>query len=664
MNQAIMKSNSYIKKGGETKMNKWKRAMIAGIVLLLASACFSLEAAEASNKEISRGEFIQTLVTELGIDLQTGKELPFVDIDDKLNPYIEAAYRTNIAAGMTASSFAPNEKITREQAYVFLIRALNLRDEYDVGVLTSFTDENSIRDDYKNELAAAAALGLIDTSRPQFQPKAVFADIADVMQLIKSFEETFDIISVIHTNDTHGRVLHNAENKELGFAKIANIINSVRAKNPTFVVDNGDTIHGTNYVIMDKGQALADIYNAIQYDAMAAGNHDFNYGQDQLLALKEQFQFPLISANIMKNGESFLPPYTIIEKGGKTFGFIGLTATDTAVKTHPNGIKGITFDDEVTTAKKVVRELAGKVDEILVLSHSGYETEIKVADQVPEIAVVFGGHSHTTIETPEKRKYGYVTQSYEHGKALGRANLIFHDDKLIGVNGFLYRDSTDKQEDQKIAAVIKPYQEKVDKMMGETVANVNVKLEGNRLYVRTQETNLGNLIADALRYALDTDIALTNGGGIRATIEAGNVKRKDIYAAFPFDNTAVKVVLTGAEIKAALEHSVRLFNPDDIKASENGGFLHVSGLTFTFDPTKPAGGRVQEVVINGAALEADKTYTVATNDFIAAGGDGYEMFSTDKIEFNSNDEYATVLLDYLKAGKEIPVVEDRIKVLR
>ena len=634
-------------------------AFLSAVLLVLAGLSSPAAAKETGkNEPVTRVEFVKQLVTHLGIDLQDAKDLPFKDVEEADKPYVEAALRTNITTGKGPDRFGPNEKLTREQAYVFLIRALNLKDSYDPASLGKYKDSRAVMDIFKGHLAAADQLGLMEGfTNHTIQPrKPVTQQQVDAM--LKRFDSQFDIISIIHTNDTHGRLLHNEKNKEMGFAKISEIIKQTKAQHPTFVFDSGDTMHGTNYVILKKGDVVVDVLNALPIDAMVAGNHDFNYNQDRLLELKEKAKFPIISANIMKEGKPFLPGHTIIEKGGKTFAVIGLTATDTQVKTHPSGIKGITFNDEVETAKQKVEELKGKADHIIAITHAGVETDEKVAEQVEGIDLIIGGHSHTTIETPKKLKHAYVTQAHEHTKTFGKLNMMFHKDKLIGVNGFLYRDSADKKKDERINEIIAPYKAEADKLLQEVIGTTEVDLVGDRKFVRVEETNLGNLIADAMRSQMATDIAFENGGGIRASIAKGEVKRQDVVTTLPFDNTLVKTKLTGAEIVKALEHSVRMY------PEENGGFLHVSGMTFSFDPSKKAYERVSNVQIGGQPIQADKVYTVATNDFTAVGGDGYDMFGENKIDYNSNELLSEVLIKYFQDKKPIPAKEGRITVIK
>ncbi|MGX1902552.1 5'-nucleotidase C-terminal domain-containing protein [Thermolongibacillus altinsuensis] len=638
------------------RQNKWYPFLLSLIVALLLAAPAKFEASE---KAVTRGEFVKQLITTMDVDVKEEvKNLTFTDVDSELAPYVEAALRLGIATGKTETTFAPNEKITREQAYVFLIRSLQLRDHYSAEKLKRFKDFPAVGQWSQEYLAAAVELDLLkgytdQTIRPH---QAITSSQAAAM--LNRYNTNIEKITFIHTNDTHGRILYNDKNGEMGFAKISQIVNDVRKKNKqTLLVDLGDTFHGTTYVNLNEGQAVVDIMNGMKYDAMVPGNHDFNYGQNRLLALKNMVQFPIVSGNIYKDGQPFLPAYTIKEVAGKKIALVGLTATDTAVKTNPAGIVGITFADEEATLKQIVQHLKGQADHIVVLSHSGLKTDEKLANSVQGVDLILGGHSHDTIETPKKFKYAYVSQAFEYGKAVGQTNLLFHKGKLIGVNGFLYRDSSNKQEDATIQQIVQKYKNEVDETLQQVIANISVDLDGERENVRTKETNLGNLIADAMRSALNTDVALTNGGGIRASIPKGDVTRNHVLTTLPFANTLVKLSITGADLKKALEHGVRLY------PEQNGGFPHVSGIRFTFDATKPAGERITNVEINGQPLDETKTYTLATNDFLAKGGDGYTMFTNGTIEFDSGELLSSIVISYLQNNKPIPNVEGRITVI-
>lgn len=621
---------------------------------------FGAPLADAQNADVTRGEFITELMHTMGVDVasyQGNDTDSFSDVTEELAPYVEAAERLEITTGMREGFFGANEKVTREQAYVFLIRALNLSKTYDQKLLDTYKDKGAVWG--KQELAAAIQLGLLKgfedkTLRPKQPLKK-----DQMKQILERYHSNFERITFVHSNDLHGRILHNEQNGELGLAKIAHIANETRKQYAnTFVLDMGDTFHGTNYANFSQGESAAQAMNLIGYDAMVAGNHDFNFGYKRLVELDQMTDFPILSANVVfeADGELLLYTHMVQEKLGKKIAFVGLTAIDTVVKTHPNNIEGLVFIDEVEVIKEMVAGLKNEVDHIVVLSHSGYDVDLEIAKAVTDLDLILGGHSHTTIEKPELVNGTYITQAWEHGKALGITHMLFYKGELVGINGHLTRDYKELPADPKVKALLDQYVAEVDKELNKVIGSVNVKLDGARELVRTQETNLGNLVTDAMRELTGADIAMTNGGGIRADIEPGEVTMNHVISAFPFTNTVVLVELNGQQILSTLEHSVRLY------PEQNGGFMHVSGLTFEFDPSKAAGDRVSNVKVDGKPLDLNKKYTVATNDFTAAGGDGYSWLAEGELLSYTGELLNTVVSDYIQDKKAIPAVEGRIKV--
>ncbi|AJD92202.1 protein UshA [Jeotgalibacillus malaysiensis] len=639
-------------------MQKQKNKIL--VTALAAGLTFSAYAgtADANGKKVVKSpvtteQFIIELVDELGIDLQTSTDL-FPGVSEDASVYFEAALRTGILEEEDADGINPDRRITKEQAYTYLVKSLNLKDEYPDKYYKTFRDYRVISDEAEPYIAAAAGLGLVDTSDVTFKPRK-FITTEDVNEMFELMDENITVMPILHTNDMHGRITFDEDEGHMGLAKVSTIVNEVRAENPdTLLFDLGDTLHGTALVNNFEGVPAINALTEMSYDAMVPGNHDFNFGHEYLEEVAESAAFPIISANILEDDQNFLDDYTIIERGGQTFGVVGVTATDTAVKTSPKNIEGIVFEDEVERTQDIVDEIEAEVDHIILLSHAGLETDVNIANEVEGVDLILGGHSHDTIETPVKYEHAYVTQAYEYTKAAGHTNLLFAGDELIGVNGFLYRDSEDKEEDAAISDIFVPYEEELAELLEVVVGNTPVVLDGERADVRTQETNLGNLITDAMRSTLDTDIALTNGGGIRASIDEGDVTRGEVEEVLPFVNTLVKMNVTGEQIMAALEHSVRL-SPEP-----NGGFLHISGFSFEYDSSKAPGSRVTEVLVGGEPLDLEAEYTVATNDFTASGGDGYDMFSLNDVVFDSGELLSAVLTEALASGQPIPGVEGRI----
>lgn len=469
-------------------------------------------------------------------------------------------------------------------------------------------------------------------------------------------------ITIAHTNDVHGHIQEDAGQKELGYAKIATLIKEWRAENENFLLlDAGDTFQGTIFVNQFKGESIVPVLNSLDYDVMAAGNHEFDFGYEQLLKLRDSLDHPVISANVFKaDGTELLLPTFKAEIGGKTFAFVGFVAEDTPVLTHPDNVKGLTFKSPVEVAKAVVPELKKEVDHVIVVSHVGINVDRAIAESVDGIDLIVGGHSHTPLRTPEVVNGTYIVQDWEYGKSLGRADLYYLGDELVAFSGGLKEYDETVQADPEIDQLVQEIVKNIDSVMNVVIAKTEVPLDGDRSLVRTRETNVGNLIADIMLErtqsipGYEADVALANGGGIRAQLPAGDITKKDLYSLLPFENNTLAIVeVTGAELKAALENGV--------SQVENGAgrFPQISGMSFTYDPRKPAGERVLEVHVGDSPLDLEKTYKLATIDFLAAGGDDYKMLN--KPFFNTGlSMYSIVEAALIERGVVNPKVEGRI----
>ena len=469
-------------------------------------------------------------------------------------------------------------------------------------------------------------------------------------------------ITIAHTNDVHGHILEDAGQKEFGYAKIATLLKEWRAENENFLLlDAGDTFQGTIYVNQFKGESIVPILNRLDYDAMAAGNHEFDFGHEQLLKLRDSLHHPVISANVFKaDGTELLLPVYKAQIGGKSFAIVGFVAEDTPVLTHPDNVKGLSFKNPVEVAKTVVPALKKEADHVIVVSHVGIDVDRKIAESVDGIDLIVGGHSHTPLQSPEVVNGTYIVQDWEYGKSLGRADLYYLGDELVAFSGGLKEYEETVQADPEIAQMVQEIVKNIDSVMNVVIAKTEVPLDGDRNLIRKQETNVGNLIADIMRErtqsipGYEADVALANGGGIRTQLPAGDITKKDLYTLLPFENNTLAIVeVTGAELKAALENGV--------SQVENGAgrFPQISGMSFTYNPSKPAGERVIEVKVGDAPLDPQKTYKLATIDFLAAGGDGYEMLK--KPFFNTGlSMYSVVEAALLERGVVNPKVEGRI----
>ncbi len=467
------------------------------------------------------------------------------------------------------------------------------------------------------------------------------------------------VITVFHTNDVHGR--YNSA-VGMGYAMMASYVNEARKDGNVIVLDAGDTLHGTVFANAVRGESIVDIMNAMGYDAMVPGNHDFNYGFERLKELEKMMDFPLISANILlKNGQEAFTPYTILEIAGKKIAVVGADNPQMISAIHPDHIKDIAFEDASLVAKAVA-EVRGKVDAVIILAHWGctdaYEpNSIEALATIPGVSVVIDGHSHTSlydIVQGDEGETALVTSIGEYLNNLGKVTLTFAPEGGLTVEAELI-PNPGRFEDHPMINVIEDQEEKqgveLDKVIGET----SVELVGERPIVRTAESNWGNLACDIYIAATGADVAIMNGGNIRASVPAGPVTARDINTVFPFGNLIVVKEITGQALLDALEVGVSLY------PEANGGFPQVGGMTVTFDPAKEPGARITEVLIGGVLMDTAKTYKLATNDFLAAGGDNYTSLAEFPISLymGAMDE---IIVDYFKEHNLVaPQLEGRIK---
>ncbi len=459
--------------------------------------------------------------------------------------------------------------------------------------------------------------------------------------------ETGTDITIVHINDTHAKVFE-GKYDGMGLAKVAEKVDALRAENPnTLFLDAGDSFHGTTFATLEKGASVVKLMNAMKYDALTAGNHDFNYGQDRLIELADMADFPVLGANVKKDGQAVLESYVIKEFDGVKVGIFGISSPETAYKTHPDNVKGITFENPVDTAKAMVAELEGKVDVIVALAHVGIDEETLVkstdiANEVPGIDLIIDGHSHTKLEEGMMVNDVLIVSSGEYSKNIGIVDLTVMDGKVTTKSAKLFTkgEAVDMEGSAEVTALINEIKDEQEKITSVVVSSTKSVLDGERGQVRTGETNLGNLIADAMINESSADIAITNGGGIRSSIQVGEITKGDVITVLPFGNYIVTKEIAGSDVKAAIENGV------DSYPGAKGAFPHVAGIEYTFDANLPAGARVTSITMNGQPLNMSGKYVVATNNFMAAGGDGYKMFADYPIkgEFAALDE---ALIDYL-----------------
>jgi 5'-nucleotidase len=448
---------------------------------------------------------------------------------------------------------------------------------------------------------------------------------------------------------------------------VATLRKKIQAESPnTLFLLAGDTLSPSVASTIFKGAHIIEVWNALGLDYACLGNHEFDFGDEVLSERMKESKFTWLGANVVDRRTNKLfndtPPFVIREMGGVRIGLFGLLTTDTDESSKPS--KNIRFVDPILTARSLVKQMRAKGAQIIVaLTHLTMSKDKELA-ATGLVEVILGGHEHEVLQAMAGR-----TPIFKWGadaRVLGRIDLNVNaaTGKLMSLDwaGIPVTDAT--PDDNAIAAIVAGYENKVSAELDKPIGRTAVELDGRSISNRTGETNLSNFVADAFRQAANADIGFSNGGGMRANkvFPVGPITKRDVLTMLPFENPVVKIAVTGAVVKAALENGVSLV----VEESESGRFPQVSGLQFEFDGRKPVGSRVVKVTVNGQPLDEKKTYTLASTGFIADGGDGYAMFKSARrlLDRESAALDALIVSNAIQAAGEIaPKVEGRIKRL-
>ncbi|MDL1899341.1 multifunctional 2',3'-cyclic-nucleotide 2'-phosphodiesterase/5'-nucleotidase/3'-nucleotidase [Anaerolineae bacterium CFX9] len=505
-------------------------------------------------------------------------------------------------------------------------------------------------------------------------------------------------LTLLHTNDQHAAHAPNA-NGDGGVARAASVVNQVRAAGGNvLLLDGGDRFTGTLFHQQYRGADQVQIMNLLGYDAMVLGNHEFDDGDDVLAAFIDGVNFPVLSANLSVAEGSPLDgkvaPFTILEAGGQRVGVIGLTTADTAFIASPG--EGTEFSTDyagVVNAAAAELEAQG-INKIILLTHIGYLEDVGLAASLTGVDIIIGGHSHTLMSNAYTAAAvsEYPTVAADSTGApllivqagggnslyLGRLDVEFDADGVLtrwgGDTIFLSQYITP---DPTLEALVNDLAAPIEELRRTVIGQTSVFLVGDRAACRAMECTLGNLITDAMREATGAQIAITNGGGIRASIPNTptpedvalpspiDVTLGDVLTVLPFGNLVSTFSLSGADVIAALEHGLSALGTD----AGTGRFPQVSGLRFTFDITQPVGSRIVSVEVEGedgsfSPIDPEAIYYVASNDFMRNGGDGYTMFEENAINpYDFGSPLDQVLADYIRDHSPVaPVLEGRINL--
>jgi 5'-nucleotidase/UDP-sugar diphosphatase len=505
-------------------------------------------------------------------------------------------------------------------------------------------------------------------------------------------------LNILHINDFHSRfdpITGTDSNCDAetdakgecfgGIARLKTIIDETRAKydgGNSLLLSAGDNFQGSLYYTTYKSKVVSDFFNQMGFDVVATGNHEFDDGPEEFLKFIEAAEFPIIGGNFDvsrdENLRGKIQGAIVLDVGGEKIGIIGATTEDTPEIASPG--PNVEFTDVIQYVRGASEALdAAGVNKIILLSHIGYTVDQQVAAALPLVDVIVGGHSHSLLSNTAEGAVGPyptmvanpdgievpVVQANQYGKYLGDIAITWDDNGVVTKaegEPFLIDATVIGNDDFKgqLAELAAPIEEAMAEVIGTTTADI----DGSRESCRTMECQMGNLVAEAmLDRAADqgATIAIQNGGGLRASIDAGDITKGEVITVLPFSNTLATVQISGGDVIEALENGV-----SDI---ENGAgrFPQVAGLKYAYTITTPAGSRISDVMVKGEGdtwvpIDEEATYTVVTNNYTRGGGDGYETFASGDNPYDFGPPLEEVLAGYIAelGGEYTPFTDGRI----
>jgi 5'-nucleotidase len=506
-------------------------------------------------------------------------------------------------------------------------------------------------------------------------------------------------LNILHINDFHSRI--EAINKTDstcspeeegknecfgGAARLLTAINQTRdglksQNKNVLLLNGGDNFQGSLFYTTYKGATEAEVLNAMKFDAMTVGNHEFDDSDDVLATFLDKIQFPVVTANVAPSAAAKIgdriKPSIVLDVAGQKIGIVGAVTNDTPEIANPG--PNITITDDVAKITEAVQALKAQgVNKIIALTHVGYPRDLSAIAKIPDVDVVVGGHTHTLLSNVVKgaegpyptwvdNPAGYkvpVVQAFQYSRYLGDLKVVFDDAGVVKqADGEPILVDSKFQPDQALVTRINELKAPIEELKKKVVGSADALIEGDRKICRAKECSMGNLLADAQLERVKGQgitISIQNGGGLRAPIDAGEITMGEVLTVLPFQNTVATFQLKGADLVTALENGVS-------QIDDGGGrFPQVAGMKYSFDKSKPVGARVSDVQVKEGdafvALDPAKTYGVVTNNYVRGGGDGYKIFSTNAqnaYDFGPNLEQAVA--DYLTAHNPYkPYTDGRI----
>ena len=490
-------------------------------------------------------------------------------------------------------------------------------------------------------------------------------------------------LNILHINDWHSRIESNnkyestcsAEDETEGkcFGGAARLVTAIAERREALegqnvlLLNGGDNFQGSLFYTTYKGAVEAEFLNLMKFDAMTVGNHEFDDGEEALVPFLDVIEFPVLSANVAASASSKvgdrIKPSMVIEVGGEKIGIVGAVTNDTPEIASPG--PNILIADDIRTITAEVEKLEAEgINKIIALTHVGYPRDKEMIAKIPGVDVVVGGHSHsllsntdekaegpypTMIDNPEGYKVP-VTQAASYSKYLGEFSVTFDDNGVVKeAKGDPILLDSSITPDEAVLARIKELGAPIEELKTKLVSATTEDIDGSRETCRSGECEMGNLVADAMLDRVDDQgvtIAIQNGGGLRASIDSGEITMGEVLNVLPFQNTLATFELKGSDVVAALENGVS-------QIEEGAGrFAQVAGLRYTFDKAAEPGSRITLVEVKKGdgfePIDPDATYMVATNNYMRGGGDGYSVFKSEGMNaYDYGPGLEQVVADYL-----------------
>lgn len=484
-----------------------------------------------------------------------------------------------------------------------------------------------------------------------------------------SYEPDTDYnLTILHTNDHHGRFWQNSDG-EYGMSARKTLIDRIRAEveaegGSVMLLSGGDINTGIPESDLQdaepdfKGMAMLD------YDAMAVGNHEFDNPRDVLMQQAQWAGFPFLSANIVykDNGRTLFEPYEMFNVQGNRIAVVGFTTEDTVKIGNPEYIGDLDFLSPSVVAQEMIPKLDAKSELIIAVTHMGHYAngnsggnapgDVTLARSVEGIDVIVGGHSQNPLFEPDVQNGTLILQAYEWGKYVGRLDLTIRNGEvasyeydLIPVNlkedGQLMRPEL--AQNLEMLAMLAPYQQSGSAALDTIIGSANGDFIGDRSVVRNEPTNLGVMVARAQRVKTQADVAVMNSGGIRADMDGGDISYKDVLTVQPFGNMVAYVDFSGAEL-------LNYLNVAASKQAGSGAFAQFDGVNLRIND-----GEVTRAIVNGREIDPNGTYRLAVNAFMAAGGDGYPVLADHPNYVNTGFVDADVMVEFIQANSPLNI---------